>query len=67
MNNDMSWQELAAKRYRHANGTMGESYFSPQEIQTGMQLAKSALKVADEKQQEKQYPDSINQPATGHP
>jgi hypothetical protein len=67
LNNDMTWQELAAKRYRHANGTMGESYFSPQEIQTGIQLAKAALKVAEEKQQQNQYPDSSNQPATGHP
>ncbi len=67
LNNDMTWQELAAKRYRHANGIMGESYFSPQEIQTGMQLAKAAMRVAEEKQQQKQTPDSLNQPATGHP
>ena len=67
LNNDMTWQELAAKRYRHANGTLGESYFSPLEIQTGMQLAKAALKVAEEKQQQNQSPDSLNQPATGHP
>jgi hypothetical protein len=67
LNNDMTWQELAAKRYKHANGTMGESYFSPQQIQLGMQIAKAALKVADEKQQQKPSPDSLNQPATGHP
>jgi hypothetical protein len=46
---------------------MGESYFSPQQIQLGMQLAKAALKVADEKQQQNPTPDSLNQPATGHP
>ena len=62
LNNDMSWQELAAKRYRHANGTMGESYFSPQEITSGIQLAKAAIKVAEEKQQQKQSADSLNQP-----
>ncbi len=67
LNNDMTWQELAAKRYRHANGVMGESYFSPQEIKAGMQLANMALKVADEKQQQKQYPESSNQLSTGHP
>ncbi|MGA2060301.1 MAG: hypothetical protein ABSG67_07445 [Thermoguttaceae bacterium] len=67
LNNDMTWQELAAKRYRHANGTLGESYFSPQQIQLGMQLAKAALRVADEKQQQNQSADSLNQPATGHP
>jgi hypothetical protein len=67
LNNDMTWQELEAKRYRHANGSMGEPYFSKQEILAGMQLAKAALKVAEEKQQQNQYPDSSNQPATGHP
>ena len=58
LNNDMSWQELAAKRYRHANGTSGDPYFSPQEIQAGMQIAKTAVKIADEKQMQKQYSDS---------
>jgi hypothetical protein len=67
LNNDMTWQELAAKRYKHANGTMGESYFSPEQIQTGMQLAKASLKVAEEKQQQNQSSDSLNQPATVHP
>jgi hypothetical protein len=67
LNNGMTWQELAAKRYKHANGTMGESYFSPEQIQTGIQLAKAALKVAEEKQQQNPSPDSLNQPATGHP
>ena len=67
LNNDMTWQELAAKRYRHANGTMGEPYFSPQEIQTGMQLAKAALKVADEKQQQNNIPTpSTNPPQDIH-
>jgi hypothetical protein len=67
LNNDITWQELAAKRYRHANGAMGESYFSPQEIQTGMQLAKAAQKVAEEKQPQTQSTESLNQPSTGHP
>jgi hypothetical protein len=67
LNNDMTWQELAAKRYRHANGSWGESYFSTQEIQAGMQLSKAALKVADEKQQQNPYPESSNQPLTVHP
>ncbi len=54
LNNNMSWQELAAKRLRHANGA-SEPYFSPQEIQAGMQIAATAVKVAEQKQQQKQY------------
>jgi len=38
LNNDMSWQQLAAKRIRYANGT-SRPYFSPQELHAGMQLA----------------------------
>ncbi len=30
---ELTWQELTSKRYRLANGTPGELYFSPQEIQ----------------------------------
>jgi hypothetical protein len=65
LNNDISWKDLAAKRYRHANGAIGESYFSPAEIQTGMQIAKAALKVAEDKQQENQYPTSSSQTSPG--
>jgi hypothetical protein len=61
LNNDMNWQELAAKRYRHANGMMGQSYFSPLEIQTGMQLAKMAIRTAEEKQQQKQQPGATDE------
>ncbi len=67
LNNDLTWQELAAKRYRHANGTWGESYFSPKEIEAGMQLANVAIRAAAEKQsQNQQNSESANQPATGH-
>jgi hypothetical protein len=65
LNNDISWQDLAAKRYRHANGAIGESYFSPMEIQTGIQVAKMAVKTAEEKQQQKQYPSSSSQTSLG--
>jgi hypothetical protein len=57
LNNNLSWQELAAKRLRHANGT-SEPYFSAQEIQAGMQIAALAQKTAEEKQLQKQYSDS---------
>jgi hypothetical protein len=44
---DMSWQELAAKRLRFANGT-SRPYFSPMEIQGGVQLATMAVKQAEQ-------------------
>jgi hypothetical protein len=51
LNNDMSWQDLAAKRIRHATGTT-EPYFSPQEIQAGMQIALGAVRLAEERQRQ---------------
>ena len=55
LNNDMSWEQLAAKRLRFANGT-SQPYFTQQEIQGGMQVAALALKVAEERQ--KQQPNT---------
>lgn len=49
LNNDMSWQELAAKRLRHANGTV-EPYFSPAEIQRGMQVSATSTTLASTRQ-----------------
>jgi hypothetical protein len=45
--NGMSWQELAAKRIVHINGT-SESWFNTQEIQTGMEFATVAVALAAE-------------------
>jgi hypothetical protein len=56
LNNGMSWQELASKRLRFANGT-SQPYFSPQEIQSGMSLASAAARLAAERRQQ--------QPTTG--
>ena len=56
LNNDMSWRELAAKRLRFANGT-SRPYFSPREIGAGMNIAATAVKLAEERQK----------PATGSP
>lgn len=47
--NDMSWQELAAKQLRFANGSRAP-YFSPQEIRAGMQAAAVATKLANDRQ-----------------
>jgi hypothetical protein len=64
LNNDMSWEQLAAKRIKHANGT-SEPYFSQLEIQTGMKVAAMAVKIAEEKQQLKRYSDSGSQSSSG--
>jgi hypothetical protein len=53
LSNDMSWQELAAKHYKYANG-MTKPYFSQQELQAAMAVAGNALKTA--KENEKQNP-----------
>ena len=56
LNNGMSWQELAAKQLRHADGT-SEPYFTPLEIRGGINLAGVATKAAEQrKQQQKRAP-----------
>jgi hypothetical protein len=44
----MSWQELAAKQIRFANGT-SRPYFAPQELQAGLQIATAAVRAAEER------------------
>jgi hypothetical protein len=55
LNNGMSWEELANKQVHRANG-MTQPYFSPAEIQAGMQIAASAVHTA--KEREKPAPTS---------
>jgi len=62
LNNDMSWQELAAKQLRYANG-MRRPYFSPQEIQAAMQVAAEAVRTAKLRQEQEQKP---NTPSPGY-
>ena len=57
--NDMSWQELAAKQLRFANGSRAP-YFSAQEIQAGMQVAAAASKLAEERSSQSSQ-DSLSQ------
>jgi len=47
LNNDMSWQQLAAKRLRFANGT-SRPYFQPQELQAAVRAAGIAVRQAAE-------------------
>ena len=61
LNNDMSWQELAAKRLRYANGMIKGPYFSPIELKTAFQLATTAVKTAKQRQ-EKSKEDTYSSP-----
>ena len=51
LNNNMSWEQLAAKRMRHANGS-STPYFSMQEIRAAMQVAIVAVETAQQRQQQ---------------
>ncbi len=55
LNNSMSWQELAAKRLRFANGT-SRPYFAPQEVRAGMQLVIAATKLAKQREKREKSP-----------
>ena len=67
LNNDMSWQELAAKRIR-APTAPSQPYFTSAEIQAAMQIASTAVRTAKEAEQAKDAekpvtPSSITSPA----
>ncbi len=49
LSNNMSWEELAAKRLRFANGT-NQPYFSQEEIQAGMKIAFASVRLSSERQ-----------------
>jgi len=57
--NDMSWQELASKQLRFANG-IRTPYFSSREIRAGMQVAAMATQLAKQRQSEAKQ-DSLSQ------
>jgi len=48
LNNDMTLEQLAAKRIEYANGG-GHPYFSPQELRAGVQIIAMAQKMAEER------------------
>ena len=52
-NNNISWQDLAAKQLRFADGT-SQPYFSMQEIRAGMQLGAMATKLVEQRKQQQQ-------------
>jgi hypothetical protein len=51
LNNNMTWEQLAAKRIRHANGTM-EPYFTQEELTAAAQLASLSIRTAQERTQQ---------------
>jgi hypothetical protein len=57
LNNDMSWEQLAGKQIKHLNGP-SQPYFSPAEIQVGMQVANTAVRAAKEQEKDKPAPSS---------
>jgi len=47
LNSDMSWDELAKKQYKYANG-MTKPYFTPAEVQAAMRVATAATLAAEQ-------------------
>ena len=58
--NGMSWEQLAAEKYRCANGT-GVPAYSPQELQAAMQVAAAATKLVQEREKANSKSDSMSQ------
>jgi len=48
LNNDMTWEQLAAKELRFATG-LRRPYFTPQEIQAAMQVVAKATNLAEQR------------------
>lgn len=61
LNNEMSWEELAAKEIHRANGQR-YPYFSQQELKTAMAVVKHAQQVAAEKEPVVTSPGDSPQP-----
>ncbi len=52
LNNDLSWEKLASKQLRFADGST-RPYFTPQEIRAAMQVSAVAVQLAKQRTQEK--------------
>jgi hypothetical protein len=67
LNNDMTWEQLANKRIERADGS-SYPYFTPQELQAGMQIADQALTSAEsskDRQEKPKRPSPGETAATG--
>jgi hypothetical protein len=51
LNNNMTWEQLASKQWHFANGTTAP-YFSPQELQAGMQAVAVATRLVEQHKQQ---------------
>src|SRR5262249_42966251 len=56
---NMSWNELAAKKRHHLGGRPDEPYFSPGELQMAMQIASHAEELAKQSPMVKQSPEAM--------
>ncbi len=54
---NMSFQQLAAKQYKYANGGTSP-YFTPQQLQAGMQYTAMAVKLAEQRDKSKSPGDT---------
>ncbi|MEN6558068.1 MAG: hypothetical protein ABFC54_07805 [Thermoguttaceae bacterium] len=66
LNNDMSWQQLAAKQLRFTNGT-SRSYFTADELHGGMELCSAAIRLAKENENASKVKPQADQPASEAP
>ncbi|MEN6450856.1 MAG: hypothetical protein ABFC96_10220 [Thermoguttaceae bacterium] len=57
LNNDMTWQQLAAKTIHHTGGRT-EPFYSPVEFRAGMQAAAVAVRTARERDESRKTNDS---------
>lgn len=57
LNNDMSWEQLAAKELRFATG-LRRPYFTPQEIQAAMQVVAKANNLAEQRKRSEPQPST---------
>lgn len=55
LNNDMTWEQLAAKELRFATG-LRRPYFTPQEIQAAMQVVAKATNLAEQRRHSQPQP-----------
>ncbi|HVX64396.1 MAG TPA: hypothetical protein VHC19_27480 [Pirellulales bacterium] len=61
LNNDMSWEELYAKRIKHADGST-EPYFTAEELRAGMAVASHSLTEWKNRKQQNSKEQPVSSP-----
>ena len=59
LNDEMSFQELAAKVIRRANGVT-RPYFTPQELRSGMRVSAASIQLAEQRKADSGRSDSLS-------